>query len=118
MPSGEGCKIAGEMAGVFKALGDFNRLRIIYYLATDTSGNLNVGDLAKLLGITQPAVSQHIRTLKGVRIVESRKEGYHVYFTFNRERMLHYRENFDVLFRSVMEKCDQESIRKTKRSKP
>jgi DNA-binding transcriptional ArsR family regulator len=101
--------LAEEMAGVFKALGDINRLKIVHCLANDTSGTLGVGDLARLLGISQPAVSQHIRTLKSVRIVEARKKGNHVYFSFNREAMSRYRDHFMVLYGCMMEKCDKEN---------
>jgi ArsR family transcriptional regulator, arsenate/arsenite/antimonite-responsive transcriptional repressor len=102
-----------EMAGVFKALGDYNRLCIIYFLANDQTGALGVNDLAGLLGISQPAVSQHLKILKNVRIIGSRKEGNRMYYSFNHESMVRYRENFNELSRSVMEKCRQDNERKT-----
>ncbi|MEI6294044.1 MAG: metalloregulator ArsR/SmtB family transcription factor, partial [Methanomicrobiales archaeon] len=101
-----------EMAGTFKALGDYNRLYIIYLLANDKTGNLGVNDLAGMLKISQPAVSQHLKILKNVRIIGSRKEGNHVYYSFNRENMVRYKENLDALSRSVMEKCRQDQERK------
>jgi DNA-binding transcriptional ArsR family regulator len=100
--------IVKEMAGVFKALGDANRLTICYILANDASGKIGVSDLASILGISPSAVSQHMKTLKSARIVESRKAGYHVYFSFDREMMSRYRENFEILYGMVMEKRDQE----------
>jgi DNA-binding transcriptional ArsR family regulator len=102
-----------EMAGVFKALGDYNRLCIIYFLANDQTGALGVNDLGRMLGISQPAVSQHLKILKNVRIIASRKEGNHVYYSFNRESMVRYQENFNELSKSVMEKCRQDNERKS-----
>jgi len=107
------CEIVPEMAGVFKSLGDLTRLQIINLLATDCTGKLGVGDLAARLGISQPAVSQHLKTLKAEGIVDSRREGFYVYYSFNRERMVRFREHFDVMYRSVMDRCDQEMFRKT-----
>jgi ArsR family transcriptional regulator len=104
-------QFVGEMAGVFKALGDYNRLCIICFLADDHTGALGVNDLAGMLGISQPAVSQHLKLLKNVRIIASRKEGNHMYYSFNRESMVRYRDNFDELSRSVMEKCRQDQER-------
>jgi len=101
-----------EMAGVFKSLGDYNRLCIIYLLANDQTGTLGVNDLAGMLGISQPAVSQHVKILKNVQIIGSRKEGNRVYYSFNRENMVRYKENFNALSRSVMEKCRQDQERK------
>ena len=107
------CEIGPELVGVFKSLGDLTRLQIIYLLATDTTGKIGVSDIATRLGVSQPAVSQHLKTLKGEGIVDSRREGFYMYYTFNRERMVKFREHFDLLYMSVMNKCDQELIRKT-----
>ena len=107
------CEIVPEMARFFKSLGDLTRLQIINLLAADCSGTLGVGDLAERLGISQPAVSQHLKTLKAEGIVDSRREGFYVYYSFNRERMVRFREYFDLMYRSVMDRCDQELFRKT-----
>ena len=107
------CEIVPEMAGMFKSLGDLTRLQLIYLLATAGTGKLCVGDIAARLGISQPAVSQHLKALKNEGIVDSQREGFHVYYFFNRERMVHFREHFDLMYESVMNKCDQELIRKT-----
>lgn len=117
---GEDCttfsEIVPEMAGSFKALGDLTRLQIIYLLSTDTSGTLGVSDLATRLGISQPAVSQHLKTLKTEGLVESRREGFYIYYTVNRERMMEFREHFELMYASVMEKCNREMVRKSTRN--
>lgn len=101
------------MAGTFKAFGDHTRLKIIYLLATDTSGTLGVGELADRLGISQPAVSQHLKTLKGEGIVDSRRDGFYIYYTINRERMVKFGEHFEMMSASIMEKCNRELVRKS-----
>jgi DNA-binding transcriptional ArsR family regulator len=106
------CEVVPGMAGTFKALGDLTRLQIIYLLSTDTSGTLGVSELAARLGISQPAVSQHLKTLKAEGIVDSRREGFYVYYTVNRERIVQFREHFELMYASVMENCDRELIRK------
>lgn len=110
-------RIVPEMACTFKALGDLTRLQIIYLLSTDTSGTLGVSDLAARLGISQPAVSQHLKTLKNEGLVESRREGFYIYYTLNRERMVAFREHFEQMYASVMEKCSREMIRRTTRDR-
>jgi DNA-binding transcriptional ArsR family regulator len=111
------CEIVPLMAGTFKALGDLTRLQIIYLLATDTSGTLGVGELAVRLGISQPAVSQHLKTLKGDGLVDSRREGFYVYYTINRDRIVQFREQFERMYASVMENCNRELVRKTTRDR-
>ncbi len=107
------CEIVPELAGIFKALGDPTRLRIVHLLATDTTGTLGVSDLAGQLGISQPAVSQHLKTLKSEGFVTSRREGFHVYFSFNRERLAQFQGYFDLMCGAVMDRCDRELVRKT-----
>ena len=106
------CEIVPAMAGTFKALGDLTRLQIISILSTDTSGTLGVSELAARLKISQPAVSQHLKTLKSEGLVESRREGFYVYYTINRERMVAFREHFELMYASVMKQCSREMIRK------
>jgi DNA-binding transcriptional ArsR family regulator len=108
-------EIVPQMAGTFKALGDLTRLQIIYLLSTDTSGTLGVSELAARLKISQPAVSQHLKTLKTEGLVESRREGFYIYYTINRERMVEFREHFELMHATVMANCNRELVRKSAR---
>jgi ArsR family transcriptional regulator len=76
-------KFVIQMAEIFKALGDTNRLKIIKLLVFNKDETLCVADLAKKLGISQPAVSQHLKILKNIDIVIPHKIGFHVYYKVN-----------------------------------
>jgi DNA-binding transcriptional ArsR family regulator len=69
--------IAAQMSELFSALGDTSRIRIISAL---TGSEMNVGELAELVGISHSAVSHHLRHLRQMRLVRARKEGRHVYY--------------------------------------
>ena len=69
-----------QMAEVFKALGDPNRLKIIKLLVINRDKELCVADLAMKLGISQPAVSQHLKILKNIDVLEPHKVGFRVYY--------------------------------------
>jgi DNA-binding transcriptional ArsR family regulator len=112
------CEIVPQMASTFKALGDLTRLQIIYLLATDTNGTLGVSELAARLAISQPAVSQHLKTLKGEGLVDSRREGFYVYYTINRDRIVGFREQFELMYTSVLENCNRELVRKSNADRP
>ena len=71
---------ANEVAELFKALADPTRVRIISVLA---HAELCVGDLCLALEMSQPAVSYQLRILRTLRIVRSRKEGKHVFYTLD-----------------------------------
>ena len=63
---------AVPLADLFQALADPSRLRILALLSRM---ELSVGELAHLLGQSQPRVSRHVRILADAGIVERRKEG-------------------------------------------
>src|SRR5205823_4052196 len=64
----------------FKALGNESRLKIIGILA---NGERTVGELAALLDLKEPTVSQHLNTLKDAGLVIMRPEGNHRFYSFN-----------------------------------
>ena len=57
---------------IFRALGDATRLRIFSLLR---SMELSVGELAQVLGQSQPRVSRHVKILCDAGLAERRKEG-------------------------------------------
>ncbi len=69
--------MASQLADIFAALADPNRLRIISALAHN---ELSVGDLARLVGMTESATSHQLRLLRAQRIVRSRKVGRQVFY--------------------------------------
>jgi ubiquinone/menaquinone biosynthesis C-methylase UbiE len=58
--------------GIFRALADSTRLRILALLR---SMELSVGELAQVLGQSQPRVSRHVKILCDAGLAERRKEG-------------------------------------------
>lgn len=60
------------LAELFQSLSDPTRLRILALVARM---ELSVGELAQLLGQSQPRVSRHVRILADAGIIERRKEG-------------------------------------------
>ena len=61
-----------ELADLFRVFGDSTRIKILYALS---EAELCVCDLARLLGITQAAVSHQLRVLKASALVRARREG-------------------------------------------
>ena len=83
---------------IFKALGDPVRLKIIRILASKMEDKLCVNDLVEKFGISQPAVSQHLKILKTIGILNSVKEGYKVYYSINADSLMKYKHSIDILF--------------------
>lgn len=60
------------LAETFQALGDTSRVQIVWALS---KAELSVGRIAELLGMSQPAVSHHLRTLRNLHLVRVRRQG-------------------------------------------
>ncbi|MBN8820858.1 MAG: helix-turn-helix transcriptional regulator [Spirosoma sp.] len=72
-----------RLAQVLDLAGNANRLKIIYLLRQES--NLCVCDLSDILGMTIPAVSQHLRKLKDAQLIQSRKVGQTVFYSLRAE---------------------------------
>ncbi len=96
-----------KMSEVFKALGDQTRLKIIKLLLAPDK--LCVGMIAKKIGISQPAVSQHLKTLKNAGILDANRQGFHVHYNVNHEMIAEYKHYFDKLFnaKAIIEPCTE-----------
>jgi DNA-binding transcriptional ArsR family regulator len=75
-----------EQAALFKALADPTRLSLFKTLAQQCNPDaLCVNALAGLLGVTQSAISQHLRILKNAGFVKAERRGYHVHYSINKQ---------------------------------
>ena len=75
---------AAEMAELFRTLSDPTRIRII---GTLLHGEINVGTLARNVGVSESAVSHQLRTLRQMRLVQARKRGREVYYCLDDEHI-------------------------------
>ena len=70
-------KTLTEMEGLFKALADATRLRILGLLLT---GEVCVCDIHETLKIAQPKASRHLAYLRRSGLVETRREGLWIHY--------------------------------------
>ena len=81
---------ASSIADTFRALADPTRLRIVSMLA---QGERCVHDVCEALELEQSAVSHQLRVLRDRRIVRSRREGRHIYYSLDDEHIEELLEN-------------------------
>lgn len=67
-----------DLAELFKIFGDSTRIKILYALL---ESELCVCDIAKLMDVTQSAVSHQLRVLKASKLVKFRREGKVIYYS-------------------------------------
>jgi ArsR family transcriptional regulator, arsenate/arsenite/antimonite-responsive transcriptional repressor len=81
-----------DAAEGFKLLADETRLKIIAELARD--GEVNVTNLCKRIGITQPALSHHVALLRVSGFVEAQRDGKFNFYRLRPERFAELRAFF------------------------
>lgn len=71
-----------EIEKLGKGIGSVPRYRIVEALLR---GSKTVGELVKIVKLSQPAVSQHLKTLKSANLVVDERRGQEVLYTLNAE---------------------------------
>lgn len=84
-----------EIAELMSILGVESRLRIVALLSE--AEYLCVNALACRLGISQSAVSQHLRILSLKGLVSSEKDGYYTHYSLNREVLSGFLEDLEAM---------------------
>ena len=67
-----------DLAELFKVFGDSTRIRILFVLF---EAEVCVCDLAKVLNMTQSAISHQLRILKQNKLVKNRREGKSIFYS-------------------------------------
>ena len=70
--------VLAKIAELFKSLNDPTRLKIVNALL---HAEMCVCDISALLGMSQPAISHHLKTLRHMHLVNYRREGKIVYYS-------------------------------------
>ncbi|MBI4320483.1 MAG: winged helix-turn-helix transcriptional regulator [Chloroflexi bacterium] len=87
-----------ELRASFRALADMSRLNIVHELAG--RDELKVSDLAKLVKLSQPLLSWHLRKLRRAGLIVTRKDGRQVFCSLNRAQL----SNCEILLAQLVGK--------------
>ncbi len=78
--------IAAHVAELFGAFSDTSRVRIMAELL---NGAMNVSALSRAIGLSESAVSHHLRGLRQMRLVVAHKQGKEVHYRVEDEHIIH-----------------------------
>ncbi|HET6343705.1 MAG TPA: metalloregulator ArsR/SmtB family transcription factor [Myxococcota bacterium] len=94
-PQRESWREALALKPYLHAIADPTRLSMLLELAH--TGERQVLELARLLGLSQPLASWHLRILRQAGLVSTRRLGRQVLCRLNRERLGEYKAQLDAL---------------------
>lgn len=82
--------LCNEIEKFGKGIGNASRYRIVEALL---KGRKTVGELVKIVKLSQPAVSQHLKTLKACNLVVDERRGQEVFYVVNTKYTLNLLKN-------------------------
>lgn len=71
---------AGDLARMFKALGDPVRLRLLSLIASHAGGEACVCDISASFDLSQPTISHHLKVLRSAGLLDCERRGTWVYY--------------------------------------
>lgn len=80
-----------NIAKIAKALSDKTRVKILKEIAS--KGSISCGDAEKVVDLSQPTVSHHLKILVDAGLLNTEKDGRHVIMSVNNETL----EDFHLL---------------------
>ena len=90
---------------IIKAIADDTRLEIVKLLLKH---NYCVGALARRLGLTEPAISQHLKILREAGLLIGEKRGYFMHYDVKRDQLRLLASDLEDLAQIQREACRPE----------
>lgn len=95
----------------YKALGDETRLKLFLLLSEK---RICVKGLAKVLNISESAVSQHLKILKEAGLIKGEKVGYYVHYIVQKDVLIELQKLIGILADGVINIEEQKQEMKLK----
>jgi DNA-binding transcriptional ArsR family regulator len=106
---------AATTSDVFNAIAEPRRREILMYLAVRER---SVGDVVAALGVGQPSISKHLKVLRHVGLVDTRREGRQIFYRTNAEAikpLQEFTQKFDRLWRHQLKRVKERAEAKPDR---
>ncbi len=98
---------ACQVCGLMKVLSNRTRLLILCQLV---DGERSVGDLARLLGVREAGMSQHLALLRHDGLVATRRDGQTIYYALDRADVKDLMAFLYATYCSAQPACREEEL--------
>ena len=96
-------KRQNELAQLFKILGHPARIAILQYISKQDSCICN--DLVEEIGLAQPTISQQLKELKSIGLLQGEIEGKSICYCINIDRWNELQQNLNSFFNTTKQNC-------------
>ena len=97
--------LVGKVTDVLKVLAEEQRLKTLKILNSNMADTVCVSDIAKLLGISQPAATKHLKLLESIDLLTRKRIGTSVYYSLRHEKLKEYQDLIGQTFEKGNTKC-------------
>ena len=97
-------KIFSQISKLFSLAGNEVRLKILFLLKEEEK--LCPCDIADILGMTVPAISQHLRKMKDGNIIKSERKGQTIFYSLRSDHL----KILSPLFNRITQSIKQEVV--------
>ena len=95
------------VSNLLKVVSNDRRLGILCHLA---EGELSVGEIQRLVGLSQSALSQHLARLRQDGVVKTRRDAQNIYYSLDENMMPHVLTLLDGVARDFGSRLDNSAI--------
>ncbi len=92
-----------QLATIFKVLAHPARIAILQYVSTQPSCICN--DIVEEIGLAQPTISQHLKELKSIDLIEGEIEGKKICYCINLGKWKEIQELLNAFFNKTKFNC-------------
>ena len=92
-----------ELATIFKVLANPARIAILQYISNQKSCICN--DIVEEIGLAQPTISQHLKELKSINLIQGEIEGKKVCYCINLKKWEMVHELLNSFFNKTQSNC-------------
>lgn len=92
-----------QMASIFKVLAHPARIAILQFISTQESCICN--DLVDEIGLAQPTISQHLKELKSIGLIQGEIEGKKVCYCIDLVRWKELQNQLNSFFNTTKNNC-------------
>ncbi len=92
-----------QLAHVFRVLANPARIAILQYISTQNACICN--DIVEEIGLAQPTISQHLKELKSIHLIQGEIEGKKVCYCINIKRWNEIQESLNSFFNTTKTNC-------------
>ena len=92
-----------NLASIFRVLANPARIAILQYVSNQKSCICN--DIVDEIGLAQPTVSQHLKELKSLDLIQGEIEGKKVCYCINLDKWKEVQEQLNMFFNKTKNNC-------------